>query len=232
MKNSHDSIKELLRLYRLDSPVPAEVQRHLSSRIERVFAGVMRKTGIYSTLFALFSYIFFLFKRLGILFPLKNIVILGIVIGLTSSGLVYLYVSRDSVPVNTIGPAVPVPPDAMPVMPQESKNKRPAYRLALNPLRSGSVDNDTLSRATMIVSDELSRLHGRDYWAMADEARSAAFVLSGYIEKTEGGFVIFVKVVNSRSSAIVYVTRDRVQSLDEIPESCRRISAELSRRVR
>jgi hypothetical protein len=225
-------MKELLRSYRLDSPMPADVQRHISSRIERVFAGVMKKAGIYTPLLAFFSYVYFLMKRFGIIIPLKSFVIVGIIAGLSGGGLIYLYVSKEAVTEGRVVPPTHEADDDPAEVRQESKTYRPAFRLAINPLRSKSIDAGMLHRATMIMSGELSRLRGPEFSAMADAAGNAAYILSGHIEEAEGEFILIVKIVDSRSSAIVYVTRHRMRSPDEIPESCREISAELSRRVR
>jgi len=231
MNKDMDSMQELLRRYRFDSPVPPEVRRHFSGNMPGIFRDIMKKSGCYSLFFGLISCFYFLFKRVGSLISIKTLITLILIVTLVSGGIVayyFLTMTRQVVSNVTAEEAASqtAPADA-------GTGRRVVYStLGVEPVKSGSVDTTLLDRVNKSLAGELIRLKGPGFSAFDSRGKETPFGMSGFVEQIDGSIVISVKVVDNRTSAIVLVAREMIESPDDIDGACGIISSKVVKSIK
>ncbi len=234
MNRFRDPMKELLRMYHLDTPVPPEVRKYFLSRMGRVFSRVMKTTGSYSPIFGFFSFLYFLFKKLGVVIHLKMLLGIAIMTALLGGGIAgYFFLDTVKVPAQSDRTQQKIHryPNALAKTEESSHRVRAAAAIIIEPLESGSVDKAVMTRLTNSLSDALNAVGGSSFSSIAVSCQSK-YSLSGYVEKMEEKFIAFIRVVDNRNSSILFVTREKFESLDELEKGYSRFAGDIVTRVR
>ena len=229
----HNNLKELLKKYELNKPVPIEVQHHYSSRMRKIFKGIAKATGIYTLSFGIGTFFYFFFKKLGIIISTKVMITLSIVASLATGGTItYLYMnSSDKIesPEETIK-------ESHKKLVKKTETKiapKITYTLGIRPFNSSSVDRKILSKAAKTIRSELSTLQGNSYSKiMRGSDDSIRYIMSGSIEKVDEANILFVRVLDTQSSAIVYVAKETFTTESEFASACKRVSNRIAAKAK
>jgi hypothetical protein len=238
-KNSRkDAIKELLKKYKFDRPLPDDRKKQLGRIRKKSMIAILEKKGKYSSFLFLAVTFFFWVKRFGISLSLGKsavavltamIVILGAVA--TSayyavSGLLMKHeiTSEQAMTSPTKDPGRPLEP------PREEKT---SYRIVV-----GNFDFDpelaAAGRQTnSSIRSELLRIKGGTMVAMAGAPGSAKtnMILAGSIIRLDATFLITAKIIDRTTSRVLFLVSESAESEQDIPRACRVISEKIAGRI-
>jgi hypothetical protein len=223
-------LKGLLAEYRLDRPVPRVVRNHFSGRMSPIFKGVLKKTGAHGIVIGIFASLYFFFRRLGItLTAAKIAVTVASLLSLLAGGyFLYYYLSSSD---EARKPDMPMVERSVTSEPKRAG--APSFTIAIDRFTSTTIDDATLDGTARSLSQALDAIRGphftRYHASPGDEVR---YLLMGNIEKVDGTFILFVKVIDSGTSAILYAAKERAASQNELDAACERLSRDIASRIR
>ncbi len=228
------NMKELLHKYRLDHPVAPDSQKRMMAHMGPMYRRILKRTGRHSLITGIVLWIYFLLRRYGIVITTGKAIIVTIVLLVFSLGGIlafFMLQHRPDSAVNRKGGVVDirVDRDSAPVQPP-----RPVYALAIEPFTGEGVDRGVRTAAMKAIAGQLGALRGGSFstivWNRNTEGMK--YRMTGSVEKSGDEMFLFVKVVDLRTSSIVYVAKEKADSLDGIPDACRRVSQGVAERVR
>jgi hypothetical protein len=230
--NETPRMREILGRYRLDSPLSPEEKRTISSGMAPMFRRVLKGGGKYTFLSGIFLSIYFFFRRFGITITVtKAIVSIITAAGIVTGGY-FLYLSlRGAGP---FAGAEKAPVNAVSKSGDEAAKGRAAsnFAVCIEPFSSLSVDRAVSVRASRGISSGLNRLRGAGFSRVASGGRGGRYMLLGNIETVEGAYILFIKLVDIRSSKIVYAVKEKARSVEDLEKTFSRISGNIASRIR
>lgn len=117
--------------------------------------------------------------------------------------------------------------------PKKKTVKHIIYSLALKPFTSVNVDSQIIKNITKTIFQELSKTKGKDKILnlRGKKQKNYKRLLTGRVEKSEESYTISVKIVDTKTKGIIYMTSGSAQSLGEINKLSTQIAGKVSKWV-
>jgi len=208
MRNKEPKKQEMQRLldhYNLAMPITDDMLEHIARRMGPIYSSVVKKTSRYALISAIITGLFFLVKKTGI--PLTFVKIAAaLAISIPVATVLYFSASWGKTP------AAPL-----------------SYTVTIKPFTSSSLGRETGRLVTDRIHEKLNRLHNASYSRIAEETiiKGTPWALIGSIEKPDSSIHIFIKIINARTSQIIFITEEQVSSLSELDRAVDRICRRL-----
>jgi|GEM_PF-3524582 len=209
-------IEKILSLHGIEAPVPAQTIKNRRTRKKAGYLTILRTLGIYSAATALSVTFFFAGKKIIAALSVKT-VIAGVSSAILTAGstfAVYAYLTAHDTPVEkAIAPAA--------VTVTEPEKKAPAvlvhYTIGIRPIESESVDAGERRIIGNILMKEFTAINGSKYAAMSSNVADSqiGYALRTTVEKTGDNYIISAKVIDLKTLAVVFITKETYQSADE-----------------
>jgi hypothetical protein len=241
MTGSHatpEAMRGLLGRYGLAAPVPDEHKKIISGSMARVLSAVLKRGGMYSLPYGIFLALYFFLKKFGITLTAAKTAVLVTMTASVSAGGYYIYQSdavRGNVEVHENRAIAKAPATDGTVM-KHGRVSAPVitYTLGIEPLSSSSVDRKTLGIIAEDISRRISGIRGANYTGLVPRggSRGLRYRMLGNVEKLDDAYMIFVKVINTSDSSIIYAAKEKAGSAGEIGEACDRLAKKIAAGVR
>jgi hypothetical protein len=223
-------LKDLLVEYKLDRPVPHDIREYFSNEMGPIFKKVIKRAGIIGTIYGIFLSIYFYFKKFGITVTVTKIIItfVSFVSLIVGGYLLYDYLSNAGADARYHTPGIVA----------KNTTVKPAvenfsFIMGIDQFTSSTVDAATLDSAARSISKGLDEIMGPHFSRyLARPGQEGTYTLMGNIEKVENTYIVFIKVVDMKSSSILYAGKERAVSRDELEKACDRISRNVSTRIK
>jgi hypothetical protein len=207
MKTEHKQLESLLEKHGLRNRSLPVTSSHEHRSKKRVYARLLKTLGLYSAIQAPFLFIYFSLKKTGIATGIVKAVIIASIIGGISFSIYYALHTKEvrvqkneQTPVteNSILPKKDTA-DTVPVVSVDT---------VIKPF-TGKGDTQTLaSSLSAALNSSLKKIKGNQTVLLSDSApETAAFMVTGSVEQLDASKVLFVKITNIRSGAIIYMSK-------------------------
>ncbi len=246
------SLKGLIKKHDLSQPVPENLQDH-SAVMKRQYKNILKKTGQYSLISSLLIGFYFLLKKLSIQIPFVKFTVAVVTVSTVSGG-AYFAVKKYSRP-QTQKPVISAHSQKIITsnmtsqeldlsLTQGAKTTKSHHKLPVNtnakfaisvkPFVSKSIDKGLVRLITQKIIYNLSkkqRIKNSSFSAVNSFGK-VDFGIIGNIEKMDGIMLLTVKIINPRSSAVVYLVDKQIESISEINKVCYAISTDLYNKLK
>ncbi len=226
-------------------PAPPELQEYIRKVKRRQFRKTLKRTGAYSLVFILISYIYFTLKKIGIsvtIYKSAAILALGSSITAVSIGAgAYFAAKKIIAPAEEIKiekiqqeenvtAAVPVPVKKEPDNADTLENIR--KRIGVQPFDAANADVSMSVRVTDMIAAGLAALRGADYVVNTRREKSGkrtGMLLKGSVEFLNGEYTLTAKVVDVQTLKVIYYTSETAATENDIDSACSKIAEKIFR---
>ena len=166
---------------------------------------MVEKTSRYTLISAIITGLYFLVKKTGI--PLTFVKITAaLAISIPVVTVIYIGASGSKTP------AVPL-----------------SYTVTIKPFTSSSLGRETGRLVATRIHEKLNRLHNASYSRIAENTiiKGTPWALFGSIEKPDESIHIFIKIINARTSQMIFITEEQISSLSDLDRAVDRICRRL-----
>jgi hypothetical protein len=244
MKKEIIQMQKLFEATEMTAPMDENAQAHSLKMKRKNLISLMRKLGIYSSLYGVILAFFFLFKKIGLALSViqSAYLLLSISIVATASigagGVVavktYLidkHGEEEPVPrINAVSEVWRIADKSTQIESTKAKvaNQEKEY-IYFQGFSSSKADNNLLQRATKAMSDEFTRASAGTVVITGDEPY-ARYTLSGSIEIIDGRYHISVKLIEIGTRRIIFASSEVSDTADGVIDHAKKMGVELSGR--
>jgi hypothetical protein len=252
MKDNHRDIitlEKLLNEYRISSPAPPELKSYARLRKGLLFKKILKACGRYTLIYGIFSAIYFFLKKSGLWLSItKTVTVVALTASVTTGGYyaVKNITGEKPAPVEEKEPDKPdetvkdlnaVPPEkavsqkSPPVKKRDSVSEN--FLLGIMPFHSGSVDGERVRGISKSLYGRLSAGRGSGFVKIIADRKMSGIKYTAFssIEMFDRGYLVTVKVMDTKTTRIVYNTSRDINSLEEAEEEIFLIFKEAARLI-
>lgn len=233
MKKTNKDVKSFISL--LDKYKFSKVQDYGLSVKPKIFKKVSKVVGIFHIFSGFFISIYFLFKKLGISLTLTKIILSSVAaISLAYGGYnIVIKLSEQKIDKNQ---DIAIEIDNLFDINKKNKkeiSKVENYNLGIKPFTSNNVDDKIIKTIQKNILLEVSRIKGRNFTNFISKKHTGKYkyYLVGHVDKVGDTNTIIVKVIESETSSIKFITREKFKSIDELEIASKAISQNLVKEI-
>ena len=218
-------IKNLLSDCGLREPASKEFKRHQAKRKSVNYRRILSSLGKYSLMIGISVTLFFLGKKLTTLVSIKAVAAVLIL----SSAAVPLIISRSFLSSGAIPQETTIA--AQKQSPAAAAGKA-RHSLVFKGFATTSADDETIRKADGMMMDCFRSRMGGDFAVRSKGTDNTFLDTDGTIEKLGSVYYVMFKIVDTRTSAVRYVTKKTAHSEAEMAEVCAQIASETQMSLR
>lgn len=232
-----DPIRELLKKYKLDRPLPDGQKNRLGSIRKKSMISILRKRGKYSPFVLIVVWFFFWIKRFGVSLSLGKsavVVFTAIIITMgavaTSAYYAVNLLLKEEIKTERIKQDV-----NKNAGPEAASGREAAHRYQIV---IGSFEFDPEIGATgrqinNSIRYELIRIKGGNTVAPPGVPGTVAIknILVGSIIKLDKTYRITAKIIDRSTSRVIYLVSESADSTQDIPRACRALSEKIAAKI-
>ncbi|MCP4138465.1 MAG: hypothetical protein GY754_46335 [bacterium] len=230
MKKTGDmeNLEALLDKYKFSNPLPEDEKEYSLVSKKRVYKRVLKSLGIYSFFSGIIVSIYFWLRKIGVGVSVFRGIMVFIIAGAVSL-CVYLVLKdypreKPAEPENRAElPLIVQPVDkARKAEPVKKISRADTHILDIVPFYSSSVNRELVNRATGVFINRLSSRKGAAYTVArgSKDRENARYRLTGSLEKAEDSIMVYIKLVDIKSSSIIFAGKKKTDSPENLDAAC------------
>lgn len=233
MKEKAQLFQEVMTKYKLDEPIPDDIQAYILQVKKKNIVKILKKVGAYSFSLGLLLSAFFSLKKIGITLSLAKsalVLFVSTIVAATSisAGLYFSiqYVKERREEIRKLKDEIKASQN------RESKIKNPVpvyyFPLAIRTFKSSNVDSKILRSASEILYQEIISKKGKRkiLFLGMQRGKYKRYVL-GRIEKIENIYFISVKVIDVKTKEVLFSTSEAAESQEDISDVMQKVAQKI-----
>ena len=226
-------MKSLLDKYKLDQPIPQNIQDRMISKKNYIYQKTLKSMGKVSFFSSMMISIYFSLKKIGISITLAKIILITTAVASAVTG---SYITINHIINNKDQIINENRTKEKSIIIQKNKTetnlieKRSHYPISVYRFTSTSIKkNKTLNEITSSIISKLRNNKGKNYVNLFTNKNkfTSDYNVFGTMEQVENKIIVTVKIVDTKTSSMVYITQEETESGEEISK----ISSKLSNNI-
>jgi hypothetical protein len=227
-------IERMIDLAGAAQPVSRETIRLRQKRKKTLYILILKSAGVYSAISFISISLYFASRKLIAAVSLKTVISV-IAAATITSGSIYViraYITRPAAEEQHIA-TVPVA-EVAPAVEKMKPTVKPAevihYRIGMRDIESVSVDQNTRREIERSLLRAFTDARGAKFAASSRNVSDEQidYALRASIEKADENYVLLIKLVDLRSSSIIFITKDVFPVKADASERYRSLAAKIS----
>ena len=221
-KKNKTSMKTLLDKYRLDQPIPQNIQGKMISRKKDIYQKTLKSMGTVSFFSSIMISLYFALKKIGISITLAKMIIITTALASAATGsyitINHIIKNKEQIINNNI-----TKEKSIFIQKNKSGNNitgnRSHYPISAYKFTSTSIKNKkTLTEITSSLISKLRINKGKNYVNLFNHKNkfTSDYNVFGTMEQVENKVILTVKIVDTKTSSMVYITQEETESKEEI----------------
>jgi hypothetical protein len=210
MKTEHKQLDLLLEKHGLrNRSLPVKTSFEHGSK-KRVYRRLLKTLGLYSAIQAPFLFIYFAVKKSGIFAGIvKALIVASIVSGISFSIYYRLHTKEEPVQKNEQAPAAES--STSPKKEKMATLSVASVDTVIKPFTGKGESQSLASLLSTTLNTSLKKIKGNQTIVLSESTpETAVYMITGSVEQLDASKVLFVKITNIRSGAIIYISKTPV----------------------
>ncbi len=232
-------LEDLLETAGLAEPASAEAKKNTLNSFHKGYKRVLKDAGAWGFYAGLITGTIYLLKKLKIIVLLNKLIAAAVIV--TTGVGIYLTAGhigkenkadkiKEPVPaaIETTGKPGKFKTEKKKDLPPPVKN-----RIELHPFTTSSVSPPLLKRVNNNIFGGLKNISGKKVFQQGMiNGDSIKYIILGNVEDTGNSLRVYARVIEKETSATRYMLKKEIGKSENIEETCRKISEELSRHLK